>query len=259
MCPELLHIGPVTVRAYGLMMAVGFLAAGLVTAWGFRRRKLPVDIALVALIGAMVGGMVGAKLNYVLLYPDLWPQSVLTGRGFVWYGGLVGGTVAVVAVLLATRTPLGPAVDATAPALAVGYGFGRIGCFLTGCCYGSETDLSWGMAFPQGSPPTEGLVHPTQLYESLASFAIAGILLLILQPRMRKHGLLFCAYLVMAGIERFLVEFLRTNSPIWGGLTLQQWVSAMLVVVGTGGVVWVLQTPRSHIGASGDQNHMAYD
>jgi phosphatidylglycerol:prolipoprotein diacylglycerol transferase len=248
MCPELLHIGPVTIHAYGLMMALGFLAAGALASWGFRRRGLPTDTVYMALIAAVVGGLVGAKLNYVIIEPQFWPESLLNGRGFVWYGGLIGGTLGVVGVLLATRTPLGPAVDAIAPGLAVGYGLGRIGCLLNGCCYGHESNLPWAMTFPVGSPPTDAFVQPTQLYESLASFAIAAVLVLVLQRRVQRGGALFAWYMVLAGMERFLVEFLRNNEPVWVGLTLQQLVSLVLTM---GGVVllWRLRAAPAGSGA----------
>lgn len=245
MRPELFHIGPLTVHAYGLMLAVAFLAAGVTASLGFRRRGLSYDNALAALVAAVAGGLVGAKLNYVILYPELWPQSLLSGEGLVWYGGLIGGAVGVLLVLRLTRTPLGPAADAIAPALAVGYGLGRIGCFLNGCCYGRESGLPWAVSFPVGSPPTNATVHPTQLYESLASFGIAIVLLVVLQPRLKARGALFWAYVGLAGLERLLVEFLRTNPVAWAGLTLQQWVSVGLVLSAGAGLAW-LYVLRNH-------------
>lgn len=213
-------------------MALGFFAAGALTAWGFHRRGLSTDTVYVVLIAAVVGGLVGAKLNYIIIEPEFRLESLLNGRGFVWYGGFVGGTAGVVTVLLATHTPLGPAVDAIAPGLAVGYGLGRIGCFLNGCCYGGASGLPWAVAFPLGSPPTDLLVHPTQLYESLASFGIAAVLVFVVHSQVQRAGSLFAWYMIMAGVERFLVEFLRNNERLWAGLTLQQLISVGLVLAG---------------------------
>ncbi len=160
MCLELLHIGPVTVRAYGLMMA-GFLAAGLVTAWGFRRRKLPVDIALVALIDAMVGGMVGAKLNYAVV-----PGFVATIRADRAASRGMAASLVELWQWWPCCRPRGRRWGRLWMQLRL-RSLGMVSAaesFSAVRCYGSETDFSWGWRF-QGSRPPKGLVHPTQLYE----------------------------------------------------------------------------------------------
>mgnify|MGYP000856967604 CR=1 FL=1 len=239
MHPELLRIGSLTINSYGLMMALGFIAAGVLAAWGFKRRGLNPDSAIIGLMAAMVGGLVGAKLHYLIINPGSFPEAVFSGRGLVWYGGLLGGTLGVILALRWQKVPIGPAADAVAPGLAAGYAFGRIGCLLNGCCHGSETSLPWGMVFPVGSPPTSVPVHPTQLYESLTSLLILGVLLFLLQPRLRRTGALFWAYVALAGLERLLVEFLRINRPVWLGLTQQQLISVGMIVAGLVGVIWL--------------------
>lgn len=239
MHPELFRIGSLTINSYGTMMALGFVAAAVFSAWGFRRRGLNPDAALIAVIGAMVGGLIGAKLHFLLINPSTFPAALWSGRGLVWYGGLLGGALGVLLALRIQRIPLAPAADAIGPALAAGYAFGRLGCFLNGCCHGAATSLPWGVVFPVGSPPTTIPVHPTQLYESLASLIILGILLFILQPRLNRNGALFWSYVVLAGVERLLVEFLRVNEPVLLGLTQQQLISVGMIVFGAAAFIWI--------------------
>lgn len=233
-------------------MALGFIAAAVLTAWGFRRRGLSADAAMIAVIGAMVGGLIGAKLHYLLINPGSFPQALFSGRGLVWYGGLLGGTLGVLLALRLQRIPVAPAADAIGPALAAGYAFGRLGCFLNGCCHGLATSLPWGTVFPAGSPPTSVPVHPTQLYEALASLLILAILLFALQPRLRRNGALFWSYVVLAGLERLLVEFLRVNERGFLGLTQQQWISVAMILVGLAVLAWMrLRRPAPAASAPG--------
>jgi phosphatidylglycerol---prolipoprotein diacylglyceryl transferase len=116
-----------------------------------------------------------------------------------------------------------------------------MGCFLRGDDYGVPTDLPWGMSFPQGLPPTTVKVHPTQLYEIAASLVIFALLVWVISPRFKREGPLIFAYLTLAGIERFLVEFVRTNEPVFLGLTQQQWIAVALFVIGIVGM-WYFET-----------------
>lgn len=239
MYPELLDLGPVTIHSFGVMMALAFVSGGLMTAWGLGKRGVDPELSYSLLMGAIIGGVVGAKVHYLLIHPDQLRVAAFSGTGLVWYGGLIGGIMGVwvVAHFSSVRTAL--VADAVAPALALGYAVGRMGCFLNGDDYGVSSSLPWAMSFPKGSPPTEVLVHPTQIYESLGSLAILGIMLLVLAPRLLAAGSLFWSYLGLAGVERFLVEFVRTNSPVFLGLTQQQLISVILVLAGVGGVWWL--------------------
>jgi phosphatidylglycerol:prolipoprotein diacylglycerol transferase len=240
MYPELAQFGPVTIHSFGVMMALAFAVAGLVTAWGLRQRGVDPELTYSLLIAAVVGGIVGSKVHYLLLHPDeVTLGGVFSGSGLVWYGGLIGGTLAV--SLVAYFSPVRTAViaDAIAPALAAAYAVGRVGCLLRGDDYGKPTDLPWGMSFPEGLPPTTEQVHPTQIYETLGSLAIFALLVWVIAPRLHGVGSLFWSYMVLAGIERFLVEFLRTNTPGALGLTHAQWISVFLMVGGAIGVWWV--------------------
>ena len=239
MRPELFTIGPVTLHSFGLMMALAFVTAGVVAAWRFKRAGIDPDMAYGLLIAAIVGGIVGAKVHYLLVHPDEWRTAAFSGSGLIWYGGMLGGGLAVwlVAHFSLVRTAL--LADAIAPGLAAAYAVGRVGCLLNGDDYGVPSGLPWAMSFPKGSPPTTQLVHPTQIYEILGSLVILALLLWVLEPRLRNAGSLFWSYLGLAGIERFLVEFVRTNTPVALGLTQAQWMSVGLMVAGALGVWWV--------------------
>jgi phosphatidylglycerol:prolipoprotein diacylglycerol transferase len=240
MHPELFHIGGFTMYSYGAMMALAFISAGIVAHWQFKKRGVKPDFIYPLLIAAVVGGLLGAKIHYLIIHPEEFPENLLSGSGLVWFGGLFGALAAVIVVTLVAKQRLAAIMDSGAIALAMGYAFGRIGCFLRGCCHGTPTDLPWGMAFPQGVPPTpEGVhVHPTQLYSSLASLVIFALLAWVISPRFKREGPLMFAYAVLAGIERFLVEFIRTNEPVALGLTQQQWIAIAMVVVGAVGMWW---------------------
>lgn len=240
MHPILVHFGPVTVHTFGVMMAVAFIAAGIVGRWQFKKRGVPPDFIYPVVIAAVIGGLLGAKIHYLILHPSEFPGNILSGSGLVWFGGLFGAIVAVVIVTLVRKQRLGGVMDTAAPGVAIGYVFGRLGCFLNGDDYGKPTKLPWGMSFPNGSPPTPtGVrVQPTQLYEAAASLVIFAIVVWVLSPRFKREGTLIFAYLILAGIERFLVEFVRTNPPAALGLTQQQWISIFLFVIGVVGVWW---------------------
>ena len=240
MYPELFHIGGFTMNSYGAMMALAFLCAGFVAYWQFKKRDVKPDFIYGLLIACIIGGMVGAKIHYLILHPDAWPQNLLSGEGLVWFGGLFGAIVAVVIVALLSKQRLAAIMDAGGPAVAVGYAVGRIGCFLRGCDHGTPTDLPWGVTFEQGIPPTSVPVHPTQLYETAASLVIFALLVWVISPRFKREGSLIFAFAILHGIQRLLVEFIRTNEPAALGLTQMQWISLAMIVLGAVGI-WLFE------------------
>jgi phosphatidylglycerol:prolipoprotein diacylglycerol transferase len=248
--PFTLKLGPLALTGYGLMMMVAFLMAGWAIQLELRRRNLDQEYAADIVIAAVIGGLVGAKLWYVAVTGEV--GALLSRGGLVWYGGFFGGVLAVLANGWRKRVPMRFTFEITAPALALGYALGRVGCFLVNDDYGLPTDLPWGMKFPAGMPPsTVGellragatfppdtpptmvvAVHPTQIYETLVMLAVFAWLW---QRRAHPHavGWLFGAYLVFAGIERFLVEFVRAKDDrIFGTFSLAQLTSVVLVGVG---------------------------
>ncbi len=238
MYPELFRIGGFGVSSYGVMMALAFITGGFVGRWQFAKRGVRPDFVWGLVIAAIIGGLLGAKVHYLIIHPESWPENILSRSGLVWFGGMFGALFAAALVTVFSKQRLAAVMDGSAFALAIGYGVGRIGCFLVGDDYGKPTDLPWGIAFPKGSPPTTVPVHPTQLYEVLASLVIFALLLWVFSPRFKREGPLIFVYAILAGIERFLVEFIRTNEPVALGLTQQQWISIALVIVGIAGTWW---------------------
>src|SRR6476619_4213756 len=193
--PFILHLGSFEITGYGLMMMVAFLMGGLLIGLELRRRQLAEDYAADMVAAAVVGGIIGAKLWYVALTRD--PGAVFSRGGLVWYGGFIGGALAVILNGWRLRVPLRWTMHLAAPALAAAYALGRIGCFLVNDDYGRPTTLPWGMKFPQGMPPstvanlrdqfgvalpadrdpsTVLAVHPTQIYEAILMLAAFGVL-----------------------------------------------------------------------------------
>jgi len=234
MYPILFRFGSFEVTTFGVLVALGALAGLWIFRAELRRSRLSPEGADAALIG-VIGGLAGAKLIWAVEFRDDAPfLSLLFSRsGLSWFGGLLGGVGAGLWALGRRRIPLLPALAAAAPALAVGHAIGRIGCFLVGDDYGRPTDLPWGVAFPEGLPPTLVPVHPTQLYETGGLLLVAWVLL-----RWRRRGvsdaMVFAGYLVLAGSLRFLIEFIRVNARVAGPFTLAQLISSAIVVVGVG-------------------------
>ena len=259
MYPHLFSIGRFTVTSFGLMMFLAFVVGAWVLARQFRARGIEGDTAWDMLLWIALGGILGAKLYYLLLHLDDFaaaPLRELTARGgLVWYGGLMGGIAAFAWQIRRRRLPTAHAFDAVAPALALSYAIGRIGCFLVGDDYGRPTDAWVGVAFPDGYPPSTAgyfrsigqhipaeipdtavlAVHPTQLYEVGLALAIFAILWR-LSGRLRP-GRLFATYLALYGVERFGIEFLRAKTDyVLPGLTTSQLASVALLVIAA--VLW---------------------
>ena len=247
--PFILRLGPIELTGYGLMMMVAFLMAGWAIQLELRRRNLDEEFAADIVIAGVVGGLIGAKIWFVFLTGD-W-DSLLRRGGFVWYGGFLGATAAIILNGWRRRVPWRFTVEICAAPLALGYALGRVGCFLVNDDYGIPSSLPWAMKFPQGLPPstvanmnamgiaTPGAdplqvvaVHPTQIYETLIMMAAFWWMW-----RQRDHqhttGWMLGCYLVLAGLERFFVEFLRAKDDrLLGPFTLAQATSVALVVVG---------------------------
>ncbi len=234
-----LHIGPLSLPTFGLMVATGLLVAAYVLQADFRRRGIRADAFLIIGIAGLAG-IVGARLYHALESPAEFfadPKSfILTRFGFAWFGGFLGGFAAL--LLLAKREKIMTLtfLDACSPAACVGYAIGRIGCLLSGDGdYGIPTNLPWGMSFPNGVVPTTERVHPTPLYEFFAWMLIAYALWRVGARFLgdgKLAGRVFCGYLVMTGIARFLVEFIRLNPRSFLGMSNAQTASVASVLLG---------------------------
>ena len=247
MYPEI-EIGPVTLQTFGLMFALAFIAAGALIWRRFEEIGKPVDWAYEMGFAALIGGVIGSRLYFIF---DNWSEvqddllgNLFSGSGLTWYGGAVGGAIAVL-LWARWRGFLGLALlDVAAPALALGYAIGRVGCQLSGDGdYGKAWDGPWAMAYPDGTVPTEEEVHPTPVYEALV-MGFGAWLLWRLRDRVRA-GVLFALYLLYAGTERVLVEFLRRNDDAALGLTAAQLESLAMMAAGA---VWIAIVSRRYGG-----------
>ncbi len=241
--PVNLYFWHPNVPTFGLMLWLAAVAAAFVMDRGFRRAKISADaVGIVAV--AVVAGILGAKLWHVIDTPVEFQEQgwrvLWDSAGFAWFGGLIFGISALVfqgwwAGIGGLRT-----LDLASPAAAIGYGIGRIGCFLSGDgCYGIETKLPWGMSFPNGIEPTPAFVrvHPTPLYE-LAAALLIGWWLWWRGAKRRGTGAIVGEYLLLSGIARFLVEFIRRNPKVLWGLSNAQVASAGSIIVGIVLIVW---------------------
>ncbi|HYF02191.1 MAG TPA: prolipoprotein diacylglyceryl transferase [Patescibacteria group bacterium] len=259
MCPKLFQIGPIPVYSFGLMVAIAFLVANYFFTKEVKRKGYSEELASTITIFAFFFGLLGSKLFSIFEnFGDFLENPVGTffsPSGLTFYGGLLLSIVAILIYLRAKNIPFLKIADAAAPSLIIAYGLGRLGCHFAGDGdYGLPSKLPWAMGYPKGTVPTlsaqnnelaaaflkmypgeplpvDIAVHPTPVYEFIASIIIFTLLWkLRLQPKMA--GWLFGIYLVLAGIERLLVEFIRLN-PLYAGLSQAQWISIGMILVGS--------------------------
>jgi len=263
--PEWLpFLGGEPITSFGVMMLLAFLTAGFVLRSELGRKGHEPEKAWDMVFMAVIGGILGAKIYYMLLNFDRLvadPVPLILARGgLVWYGGFMLAAALVLWEAHRSKVPLTDTVDASAPALALAYAVGRIGCFLVGDDWGRPTGSWVGIRFPQGSPPTRvdiiehefGIVvdpalverygnvvpvHPTQLYE-VALSTLIFLVLWRLRARAWRPGRLFALWLALAGLERFVVEFFRAKDDrFFGVLTLAQIISLAIMSAGIAGML----------------------
>jgi len=248
--PILFHAGSRPFYSYGLLALLAMIAGGYIVERLFRRHSIDSGAALEVTVAAILGGLAGARLYWAAehwheVHGDL-VHVVSAGAGFTWYGGLLGGVFAVIVVARYRRLPLGLVANMMAPGVALGYAVARIGCLLAGDgTYGRPSSLPWAVAFPHGMVPTVVPVQPTPAYETLAMLAVF-IVLYRMARRPQPGWHVFAWFLVLSGLERFAVEFLRINPPWLLGLTPPQWFALASVLVG--GAVLVAERLRRHEG-----------
>jgi len=257
MFPEILRIGDFPITSFGVMLVLSFIAGAYVFSRQLARYALAPQLAWDLLLWIMIGGIVGAKLYYHLLHPADFlanPLGELTSRGgLVWYGGFIGGVSAFYLAIRRRKLPTAIMYDATAPALALAYAIGRVGCFLVGDDYGLPTNSWVGVVFPEGASPPSSAgylrsmgadipasipdaqlmpVHPTQLYET----GLALLMFVVLWKRGAKphrQAQLFGLFTLLYAVERFLIEFVRAKGDrIVLGLSTSQLASIVLLAIG---------------------------
>jgi len=252
------------INSYGFMLMIAFYSCYYFLNKDLNRLGYDAKLASDIVFAAAVGGILGSKIYYLIENFErvkVDPAGMIfSGAGLVFLGGLMGGTLGVTYVIKKNKLTWIKFADIVAPLLILGYAVGRIGCFLVGDDYGLPTNGPWGIAFPNGLPPStysvfqsyypwislEGFnpgvlkVHPTQIYESIIGF---GIFYFLYQKRLKivVIGSLFFTYLIFAGAERFFIEFLRVNTKYFFGLSGSQLISLIMIFIG----VWFLSHPVS--------------
>ena len=260
--PFQFNIGPLQFTGFGIAVVMGFVIAQMISQEEMKRLgRDPAPIADM-ILGAVIGGLLGAKLYFVVVLGN-W-DALFTRGGFVFWGGLIGGAIGVLAIARYKKVPIWTTLEVGAPALAAAYAVGRTGCWAVGDDYGRPWDGPLAVQFPEGAPPsTAGImarefevsfppdtdpstlvaVHPTQLYEVAMAMAMFTI---IWRLRRHKHrdGWLMGVYLVLAGIERFIVEFFRAKDDYLAiGLTVAQTIALAAIAAGIGLLIARRGTP----------------
>lgn len=245
MQPEI-HVLGLSLKSFGIVFAFGFIAAGAILVRRLKELDKPVDWAYEMAFAAMIGGLVGSRLYYVVENYDLVKHdlvgSLFSGSGLVWYGGVIGGALAVIGWAWWRGMLSLALLDLATVPLAMGYAIGRIGCQVSGDGdYGKVSTLPWAMGYPRGTVPTPpGVkVQPTPIYETVTMGLIAW-LLWRMRDRLRP-GALFASYLLLSGAERLLVEFVRRNHRVLLGLTAPQLESIGLMVAGAAWLTWMVR------------------
>ncbi len=231
------------ISTFGVMMAIAFLTGSWITSLRMKEEGLDPELATTLLVYVMLGGIAGSKLYFAVdvhLRTGIPFTDLLFARdGITWYGGLLAATAAGAVGSRIHGVSVLTVMNCTAVAGAVGQSLGRVGCFLVGDDYGVVTDLPWGVAFPQGAPPTLERVHPTQIYEILWLLPVAALL----WRRRHKSPFLFGEYLAANGFGRIFIETLRINPKVALGLTEPQIVGLALLVLGVGSWLYFRRSP----------------
>ena len=267
MIPVLFKLGPLTVYSYGLMMALGFLAADFVISSECKRRGLNTDFASSMVVWAAIAGIAFSRLysvidNFSSYMQDPW-SIIFSGSGFVWYGGLMGGLLSSYFVARYYKVPFWTAADMAGPALVIGQALGRIGCHLSGDGdWGMPTTLPWGVEYLNAIVGWNGNtvlkldshnhlvsafypgvhVHPTPIYEAIV-YTLIFLFLWSRRKETKVPGQLFDLYLMLAGGARFMIEFLRVNPRVFMGLSEAQLIAIGMMV--TGAALWIISPGRA--------------
>ncbi len=273
MYPELFSIGPITISSFGMMIVIAFLVANYLLKKEFQNYGYNPDYADDIVFRAALGGILGAKIYFLIENYDIASENIgglwkifyglvtldsslvssgiqLFGAGLVFLGGLLGGLLLVTHYIRKKSLEWLVVADLVAPLIALGHGIGRVGCLLVGDDYGIPNDLPWGIAFPNGAPPStaynisqtgyvlpEGIsyseilaVHPTQIYEMIAYVLIFFFLRFLLKKN-HFNGEIFINYLFLAGLARFVVEFIRLNPRYYFDLSGAQYISILMMII----------------------------
>jgi phosphatidylglycerol:prolipoprotein diacylglycerol transferase len=257
MHPVLVDLGFIKIYSYGFMLALSFLVGIMIAARRARGRGVEPETIYDMSIILVIGAVVGSRGLYILTHLDHFRSIVdivaIWQGGATYYGGLLLAVAGAVVFLRRKKIPFFRVADITAPSIAAGVFLTRIGCFLSGCCFGDPTSCPTGLVFPPGSPAghihPDVPIHPTQLYSSLYGLVIFGLLLL-LDRRRHFDGFLFSWLCILYGISRFIIDFFRyyeDSAIVAGGLTNNQFISIALILFGG---IYLAVSRRRTTGAS---------
>jgi len=250
MYPILFSIGPVNIYGYGFMIAVGILAAFYVATKRAPGFDLDPDTVLnIGLVGAICG-FIGAKILFCIVEYESFLADPLgtfiSGNGFVVYGGIIGGVIGALYYCKRKKHDFLRYFDLIMPSIALAQGFGRIGCFLAGCCYGMETDLPVGVVFTHSELAPNGVkLLPTQLMSSAGDFIIA-IVLVILAKKISEKGKIGILYVILYSLGRFIIEFFRNDARgSVGSLSTSQFISIFTLIAGVIIYIWISKRKKA--------------
>lgn len=256
---DLLKIGPLTLHSYGLFIGIGFLVALILAEKRAPKNEMDPEVVSAFGLYCAVTGILGAKILFCILgWRDFIkdPLAMLGSSGLVVYGGIIGGILAAVVYCRIKKINFWDVFDLVLPSVAVAQGFGRIGCFMAGCCYGKETHAWYGIAFHHSQYAPNGVkMIPTQLLSSAGMFLIAFVLFAYAKYA-KKSGQIGAMYMILYSIGRFLVEFLRGDlvRGFVGVLSTSQFISLFIIVIGI--FLWFL---CAKIGTDRPQAMKTYD
>ncbi len=232
-----LQLGPISLSSYRLLYALGFILAFLYASRRGDRAGIETAKANTCLVLTLVAGLLGSRLlDLVIHWPSSFGEAVerlkVWGPGTsLWYGGFLGAALAVIAYSYWAGLPVAKICDIAAPSVAIGQIFGRLGCFLAGCCYGRAGDLPWCMVVPDISPVVPR--HPTQLYDVVTMSAVLLVLHRFYDRKGRPEGAVMVLYLYLYATLRFLCEFLRDDDRgafVFGLLSTSQWIGLAVLI-----------------------------
>jgi phosphatidylglycerol:prolipoprotein diacylglycerol transferase len=268
----------IPVYGFGVMLVLAFIFAPGLAWWRARREGLDPDVVLDMAFWVFLSGLIGARTFYCI---EFWGRDIHNlleafqywKGGIVYYGGIIGGTMGFFAYRWFHPFPVRAYLDVVAPSIAVGTFFGRLGCFLNGCCYGDPCRLPWGLSFPKHSPPWEHQVrlgailpqaahslpvHPTQLYSAIDALVLL-LLLSAYYPLRRRDGEVMGLLMLTYPITRFVIEYLRNDEgAFFAGLTISQNISLLLLIGGLLYWAWLFSLPKGCAGkepAAVDSRH----
>ncbi len=234
-----IQIGPLTLHVYGIMVAIGFVSALMISEKRAKNRGMNTDILYGIFWCAIFGGAAGSKLlYYTVSFPDILKDpSILWNlqNGWVVYGGIIGGVLASLVYCRYKKADFVQYLDLVLPSVAFAQGCGRIGCFFAGCCYGRETDSVLCIQYWQSTYAPNGVkLVPTQIYSSIGDFALA-FLLMAYAKREPKKGKVAAVYCILYSIGRFVIEIFRNdNRGALGFLSTSQMISILILILGIG-------------------------